>query len=153
MLIVGGRNDEECKRLNTPFLNDIHLFLLDQKSWIHVKYIPPSERLHRLGNHSMCVMTDGESYEKIFVFGGITHSRLAPVPTEAERQAKKAKKTAKIFSKRMIPTKQQQTTGPSRMSGALSPEEEGEKSDGLSRIPESSHLSNDLYCLEIRQIV
>lgn len=29
LLIVGGRNDEECKKLNTPFLNDLHLFLLD----------------------------------------------------------------------------------------------------------------------------
>ena len=29
ILIVGGRNDKECKKLNTPFLNDIHLFLLD----------------------------------------------------------------------------------------------------------------------------
>jgi hypothetical protein len=29
LLIVGGRNDEECKNMSTPFLEDIHLFLLD----------------------------------------------------------------------------------------------------------------------------
>jgi hypothetical protein len=29
LLIVGGRNDEMCKNMNTPYLNDIHLFLLD----------------------------------------------------------------------------------------------------------------------------
>ena len=29
LLIVGGRNDEVCKAQSTPFLNDIHLFLLD----------------------------------------------------------------------------------------------------------------------------
>ena len=83
LLIVGGRNDEECKKMNTPFLNDIHLFLLDQKSWVSVKYTPFSQRLYRLGNHSMCTLTDGESFEKTFVFGGITHSRLQPSATTA----------------------------------------------------------------------
>ncbi len=29
LLIVGGRNDDECKNMSTPFLEDIHLFLLD----------------------------------------------------------------------------------------------------------------------------
>eukprot|EP00356_Strombidium_inclinatum_P015495 CAMPEP_0170490632 /NCGR_PEP_ID=MMETSP0208-20121228/8772_1 /TAXON_ID=197538 /ORGANISM="Strombidium inclinatum, Strain S3" /LENGTH=119 /DNA_ID=CAMNT_0010766073 /DNA_START=1639 /DNA_END=1998 /DNA_ORIENTATION=- len=29
LLIVGGRNDELCKQLSTPFLNDMFLFLLD----------------------------------------------------------------------------------------------------------------------------
>ena len=43
LLIVGGRNDEVCRSLNTPFLNDIHLFLLDQKAWIKVKYTPFSQ--------------------------------------------------------------------------------------------------------------
>lgn len=67
--------------MNTPFLNDIHLFLLDQKSWVSVKYTPFSQRLYRLGNHSMCTLTDGESFEKTYVFGGITHSRLQPSST------------------------------------------------------------------------
>ena len=76
MLVVGGRNDEACKSLNTPFLNDIHLFLLDQKAWVKVKYTPFSQRLYRLGNHTMCTMSDGETYEKTIIFGGITHSKL-----------------------------------------------------------------------------
>lgn len=42
LIVVGGRNDKECKNLNIPFLEDMHLFLLDQKSWIQLKYIPTS---------------------------------------------------------------------------------------------------------------
>jgi hypothetical protein len=34
ILIAGGRNDELCKTNITPLLNDLHLFLLDQKVWI-----------------------------------------------------------------------------------------------------------------------
>jgi len=74
LLIVGGRNDEVQKRTNTPFLDDIHMFLLDQKSWITVKYTPFSEKLYRIGNHSMCTMTDAENFEKTIIFGGITNS-------------------------------------------------------------------------------
>eukprot|EP00352_Strombidinopsis_acuminata_P002573 CAMPEP_0176393022 /NCGR_PEP_ID=MMETSP0126-20121128/41362_1 /TAXON_ID=141414 ORGANISM="Strombidinopsis acuminatum, Strain SPMC142" /NCGR_SAMPLE_ID=MMETSP0126 /ASSEMBLY_ACC=CAM_ASM_000229 /LENGTH=51 /DNA_ID=CAMNT_0017764223 /DNA_START=181 /DNA_END=336 /DNA_ORIENTATION=+ len=29
IVIAGGRNDELCKQNASPFLNDIHLFLLD----------------------------------------------------------------------------------------------------------------------------
>mmetsp|Transcript_42735 Transcript_42735/g.65635 ORF Transcript_42735/g.65635 Transcript_42735/m.65635 type:complete len:236 (+) Transcript_42735:1805-2512(+) len=76
LLIVGGRNDDVCKNLNTPFLNDIHLFLLDQKAWVSVKYTPSSEHLYRLGNHCMTTMSDSDSYEKTLVFGGITHSKV-----------------------------------------------------------------------------
>jgi hypothetical protein len=76
LLIVGGRNDEVCKNLSTPFLEDIHLFLLDQKAWVSVKYTPTSQRLFRLGNHSMATMSDCETFEKTIVFGGITHSRV-----------------------------------------------------------------------------
>ena len=38
ILITGGRNDELCGSQVTPFLNDIFLFLLDQKAWLKVKY-------------------------------------------------------------------------------------------------------------------
>ena len=80
LLIVGGRNDEVCKNLSTPFLDDIHLFLLDQKAWVSVKYTPSSQKLFRLGNHCMASMTDHEHFEKTLVFGGITHSKVG-VPT------------------------------------------------------------------------
>ena len=76
LLIVGGRNDEICKKLNTPYLNDIHLFLLDSKAWVSVKYTPFSEKIFRICNHSMCTITDGETFEKTVVFGGITYSKL-----------------------------------------------------------------------------
>jgi len=76
LLIVGGRNDEVCKNLSTPFLEDIHLFLLDQKAWVSVKYTPFSQRLFRLGNHCMATMSDTETFEKTIVFGGITHSKV-----------------------------------------------------------------------------
>ena len=75
LVIVGGRNDEVCRRLSIPFLNDMHLYLLDQKAWIEVKYIPSSEHLCRMGNHTMTVMSDGETYEKILIFGGITNGK------------------------------------------------------------------------------
>jgi hypothetical protein len=34
IMIAGGRNDDLCKQNITPLLNDLHLFLLDQKVWI-----------------------------------------------------------------------------------------------------------------------
>lgn len=105
LLIVGGRNDEVQRRTNTPFLDDVHMFLLDQKSWITVKYTPFSEKLFRLGNQSMCTMTDAENFEKTIIFGGITNS-------------------AEDKGKQVV-----------------------DKKDQL------SHLSNDLYVLEIRQIM
>lgn len=39
--IVGGRNDENAQ----PVLNDLHIFLLDQKVWLKVKFSVHSERL------------------------------------------------------------------------------------------------------------
>lgn len=64
-----------CNNMNCPFLDDMYLFLLDQKAWQEVKYIPTSPNLCRIGNHSMCVMTDNETYEKILIFGGINNQR------------------------------------------------------------------------------
>ena len=57
----------------TPFLNDLVLFMLDQKVWLNVKYSINSDRMCPLGNHSMGVVSDGESYEKILIFGGIAN--------------------------------------------------------------------------------
>ena len=44
----------------TPFLNDLILFLLDQKVWLHVKYSVNSDRIDHMGNHCMGVVTDYE---------------------------------------------------------------------------------------------
>lgn len=74
ILIAGGRNDEECGSMDTPYLNDIFLFLLDQKVWIQVKYTPWSERLSRVANHSSCLITDWRNYEKTIIFGGIEYN-------------------------------------------------------------------------------
>jgi len=71
IIIAGGRNDSLCKEHITPLLNDIHLFLLDQKVWIRVKFSFNSDKLDFIGNHTMGVITDGDSFEKIVVFGGI----------------------------------------------------------------------------------
>lgn len=57
----------------TPFLNDLILFLLDQKVWLNVKYSVHSGRIDYIGNHSMAVVSDNEAYEKILIFGGITN--------------------------------------------------------------------------------
>ena len=51
----------------------MHLFLLDQKAWVRIKYSPPSEKLCLIGNHSMAVASDNATYEKIMIFGGITN--------------------------------------------------------------------------------
>lgn len=58
----------------TPFLNDLVLFLLDQKVWLTVKYSVNSDRIDHMGNHSMGVVCDYESYEKVLIFGGISNS-------------------------------------------------------------------------------
>ena len=72
LLIVGGRNDELCKNTNSPFLDDISLFLLDQKTWVKIRYTPFSNFSPKIGNHCMTTLTDGETYEKTIIFGGIT---------------------------------------------------------------------------------
>lgn len=33
LVVVGGRNDDLCKGMQIPFLNDIYLYSLDLKSW------------------------------------------------------------------------------------------------------------------------
>jgi hypothetical protein len=71
IIIAGGRNDSLCTENVTPLLNDIHLFLLDQKVWIKVKFSYNSDRLDYIGNHTMGLISDGEAYEKIMIFGGI----------------------------------------------------------------------------------
>lgn len=73
LIVAGGRNDKECKNMNIPFLEDMHLFLLGQKTWQAVRYIPNSRKLCKIGNHAMTVMSDGESFETIIIFGGITN--------------------------------------------------------------------------------
>jgi len=71
ILIVGGRNDAMSVTNVTPFLNDLILFLLDQKVWLSVKHAVSSDKLSNIGNHCMSVVTDDESYEKVLIFGGI----------------------------------------------------------------------------------
>ena len=73
LAIVGGRNDELSVVSNSPFLNEIYLFLLDQKCWLAVKYSVFSNRMDFTTNHSMAVVTDNESFEKILVFGGLAN--------------------------------------------------------------------------------
>jgi hypothetical protein len=71
IIVAGGRNDSLCKENITPLLNDIYLFLLDQKVWIRVKHSYNSDKLDNIGNHTMGVLTDGDNFEKIVIFGGI----------------------------------------------------------------------------------
>lgn len=73
LFIMGGRNDEMNKVNSTPFLNDIFVFLLDQKFWLKVKSTQTAESVDYIGNHCMQVVTDGDTYEKIIVFGGISN--------------------------------------------------------------------------------
>jgi len=59
LIIMGGRNDSKCSELGTPFLNDIFLFLLDQKFWMTIKYALGSDRISSVGNMAMTVISDG----------------------------------------------------------------------------------------------
>ncbi len=70
LVLFGGRNDTLCAENITPMLNDLHLFLLDQKVWLQVKYSFDSERLSNVCNSSMTVISDYQQ-EKIIIFGGI----------------------------------------------------------------------------------
>ena len=74
IFICGGRNDEMCKVNATPFLDDIFVFLLDQKVWLNVKHTLVSEKIDFMGNQCMTVVTDGNDYENIIVFGGIANN-------------------------------------------------------------------------------
>lgn len=73
IVIAGGRNDAMSSQNMTPFLNDLVLFMLDQKVWLNVKYSVNSDRIAHMGNHSMGVVSDNESYEKVLIFGGISN--------------------------------------------------------------------------------
>lgn len=74
LIVMGGRNDSMCQELGTPFLSDIFLFLLDQKFWLNVKYSLVSDRIENLGNMALTVISDGDEFEKILVFGGISNT-------------------------------------------------------------------------------
>ena len=52
-------------------LSDLHMFLLDQKVWLKVKYSVNSDRLDSVSNSAMTVISDGYQSEKIILFGGI----------------------------------------------------------------------------------
>ena len=84
----------------------------------------------------MATMSDFEGFEKTVVFGGITHSKIGMAPV---------KKDLKIIKQGSVV---------STMKGEKKPLEEcvddKEEKDPWADMPESSHLSNDLYCLEIR---
>lgn len=60
LCVAGGRNDTLQKESNTPFLDDIHLFLLDQKVWLQVRYSQESDKLDNVTSHCMSLITDGE---------------------------------------------------------------------------------------------
>lgn len=68
-----GRNDGLCSLNKTPLLNDIFMFNLLNKNWYHVRYTEGSERLDHITNHSLAVFSDGESYERMVIFGGLVN--------------------------------------------------------------------------------
>lgn len=74
IVVTGGRNDDLCKKQITPFLSDLHLFLLDQKVWIKVKYSCDSDSLDNICNSSLSIVTDGDKFERIILFGGLKNT-------------------------------------------------------------------------------
>jgi hypothetical protein len=73
IIICGGRNDTSHKVNFTSLLNDIYLFLIDQKVWIKVKYSFDSHKLDYFCNQSVSVVTDGVYQEQVIIFGGLTN--------------------------------------------------------------------------------
>ena len=73
IVIAGGRNDLECKSMQIPFLDDLNLFMLDQKAWVKIKYLPKSMPLCRISQHSMCVLPSNYGDQKFVIFGGINN--------------------------------------------------------------------------------
>lgn len=59
--------------MSIPFLDDMHLFMLDQKAWVKVKYIPKSIQLCRISQHSMCALASQDRDQKFVIFGGINN--------------------------------------------------------------------------------
>ena len=51
----------------------MHLFMLDQKAWVKLKYIPKSMQLCRISQHSMCVLNSNDRDQKFVIFGGINN--------------------------------------------------------------------------------
>ena len=73
----------------TPFLNDIHLFNLDNRTWYQVKYTEGSERMDYMGNHCLAVFSDGDNYERIVLYGGlynIPHKNVSEVKSFLSNQ-------------------------------------------------------------------
>ena len=71
IIIVGGRNDELCKGMTSPFLNDIWVFAFDFQVWVEVKSNNGGAPIDKLGNHGMCLVTEGERVERLVIFGGV----------------------------------------------------------------------------------
>ncbi|CDW78242.1 kelch motif family protein [Stylonychia lemnae] len=71
LIVIGGRNDELSKNEQSPFLNDIYLFLFDQMAWTELKYTGNSHRLEKICNHASTVETNYDNYEKVLIFGGV----------------------------------------------------------------------------------
>ena len=84
----------------------------------------------------MATMSDSERYEKTIVFGGITHSKVG------QAQMGRALPPSQISSKKG-----------GLQDGSKNKTMFSDKSELLEEGQESSHLSNDLYALEIRQIM
>jgi len=36
IIVIGGRNDDVCRSQSIPFLDDMYLFLLEQKTWVNL---------------------------------------------------------------------------------------------------------------------
>ena len=95
----------------------------------------------------MCTMTDGDTYEKTIIFGGITHSKL----NSSLMNFGTSKKSKGLVS----PTEAKVAPNQNLINSRI---EEGSEytqvtPNLLTGGGETSHLSNDLYVLEVRQIM
>eukprot|EP00347_Sterkiella_histriomuscorum_P001859 403370405 len=83
LILIGGRNDELAKQNQSPFLNDIHLYLLELNSWVELKYTHSSHRMERLSNHAVAIECNSDfTQEKILIFGGVSSKQIPILDTQ-----------------------------------------------------------------------
>lgn len=75
LVVIGGRNDELCKGLVTPFLNDIYIYSLHQHTWQQVLLTDPiaassDNAINKLCNHS-AALVESTSSDKLLILGGV----------------------------------------------------------------------------------
>lgn len=61
--------------------------------WIRIKHSYNSDQMDYVGNHTMGVICDGDTNEKIIIFGGIQNHVEAPLAPQSDSESTSGEKT------------------------------------------------------------